>query len=85
MPYLLALAHPVNKSLWFTGEYAHPEVYGHAHSAYEMGQYIAGRMIQCMVNQNMCPSDPTDTPASSTTVIPTSSTLEAGTTARRTS
>ena len=73
-----ALADPVNKSLWFTGEYTHPEVHGYAHSAYEMGQHIAGRMIQCMRNQNMCPSDPTGTPASSTTARPTSSTLEAG-------
>lgn len=78
VPDVLALAHPVNKSLWFTGEYTHPQVHGYAHSAYEMGEDIAGRMIKCMVDQAMCPSDPTDTPVSSTTARPTSSTQEAG-------
>ena len=71
-----ALSHPVNKSLWFTGEYTHDITHGFAHSAYEMGQYVAGQMIQCMANQNNCPSDTpgeqqtTTTPASSTSESP---------------
>ena len=52
----LALKHPVNQSLWFTGEYANGDMFGYAHGAYEMGQKIAKQVKVCMDDQAKCPS-----------------------------
>ena len=57
-----ALAHPVNKRLWFTGEYTNGYEYGFTHGAYEMGEKIAKQIRDCMKN-NKCPTDkPTFSP-----------------------
>ena len=53
----LALVHPVNKRLWFTGEYTDVENYGYVHGAYQMGQKVAKSVKECMDNQNKCPKD----------------------------
>ena len=51
----LALVHPVNQSLWFTGEYANGDTFGYTHGAYEMGENIAKQIKDCM--KAKCPSD----------------------------
>ena len=53
----LALVHPVNKRLWFTGEYTDVENYGYVHGAYQMGQKVAKSVKECMNDQNKCPKD----------------------------
>ena len=65
-----ALSYPVNKRLWFAGEYTHNGVHGYAHSAYDEGKRAAERMILCMTNQTDCPSE---TVTGSTTAAPKSS------------
>ena len=68
-----ALSKPVNKTLWFTGEYTHYQVYGYAHSAYEMGQHVADLMMRCML-QNICNNDDLfGTTTSPSTAEPTTS------------
>ncbi|XP_065655685.1 uncharacterized protein LOC100215158 [Hydra vulgaris] len=43
-----ALDHPVNASLWFTGEYKGREEFGYAHKALELGMEEAERIIKCI-------------------------------------
>ena len=49
----LALDHPVNKSLWFTGEYTGHLNFGYAHEAYKLGGDVAVKIMNCM-KENKC-------------------------------
>ena len=50
-----ALDHPVNKSLWFTGEYTAHLDYGYAHIPLKLGGEVAGKILKCL-QKNDCPA-----------------------------
>jgi len=52
----LALEHPVNQTLWFTGEYTGRYEFGYAHGAYSLGGNMAAEMGRCM-NLGFCPKN----------------------------
>jgi len=49
-----SLAHPLHRSLWFTGEHVNQKYFGYTHGAYEHGHMTGGKVVSCLLTGN-CP------------------------------